>query len=48
MLAFPFEEVMRQLSGHWSTWADTLYRNWLGEVRRRVSDEVLAEAQLAV
>jgi homoserine O-succinyltransferase len=48
MLAFPFEEVMRQMDGHWSTWADTLYANWLGEVRRRVSDEVLAEAQLAV
>ncbi len=48
MRGFPFEEVLRHLDGRWATWANTLYTNWLGEVRRRVSMETLADASLAV
>lgn len=45
---FPFDEVVRQLDGPWSTSAHTLYANWLEEVRRRASEEMLAGASCAV
>lgn len=45
---FPFEEVLRQLDDPWSTSANRLYSNWLDEVRRRVSDGMLAGSPLAV
>ncbi len=48
MHSFPFEEIARHLDGRWSPWANTLYSNWLGEVRRRVSEEMLAGVSIAV